>query len=103
MFDYLERIRRKPLEVRRRIAFGSAVTITVLIVLVWIGTLLTPEPEIVMRAVDEQSPMQAIGESTKALISDIREVWGGMRETFSGVSEVYTATSSAAAAGAVSE
>ncbi len=52
MLDFIERLRQKPEHVRRRIATGTAVTLTGLVTLGWIGALaagnafiLQPSPE----------------------------------------------------------
>ena len=93
MFSYLERLRRKPLEARKRIALGTAAGATLVIVLVWLSSLLSAPPS--KQTTEADGPVKAIGETIGAFISDASRAFENVKKEFS-FGEETNATSSLA-------
>jgi len=81
MFNYLERLRRKPIEARKRIALGAAAGLTLAIVLVWLSSILySPASK---ETADANGPVKAIGETIGTFLTDTFRAFKDMRKEFS--------------------
>ncbi|HYE23306.1 MAG TPA: hypothetical protein VEA92_02545 [Candidatus Paceibacterota bacterium] len=67
MLDFIERLRQKPEHVRRQIAAGTAVTMTGLVALGWVGALAAGNVFILTPVEDAPSLAQTSGELTGAV------------------------------------
>lgn len=67
MLDFIERLRQKPVHVRRRIAAGTAVTLTGLVALGWVGALAAGNVFILTPVEDAPSLAQTSGDLTGAV------------------------------------
>ena len=93
MIDFLEHLRRRPIEVRKRVAFVGAISVTVLIVIVWLGSFLMREPKSeTHRAEETKGPTQALGANIGAFFHDITREFAGLKEKFTAAGETFTAT-----------
>lgn len=97
MFNYLERLRRKPIETRKRIALGAAVGFTLAIVLVWLSSLLSAPT--LNESVDADGPVKAIGETIGTFISDASRAFENIKNEFSFGAEPNATSSLASPAG----
>ncbi len=92
MFSFLERLRKQPLKVRKKIALAIAGAVTFFIFILWLAVFFKDEPA--PRAVSEtESPFTTIGASVGAVYEDATKAWNSMRSVFSGM-EMTAATSS---------
>lgn len=76
MFTYLERLRKKPLAVRRRIAFLAAVFVTVCIVAVWLSlqSFNVTSPIDSAELQDELKPLGALKENAVSFYQTVKEL-----------------------------
>ncbi len=75
MFDYLEQLRKKPVAYRRRVVAFSSISLTALIVLVWLSTISFRADQISDSKVvkDELKPFQEIKDSIGAFYTSLTE------------------------------
>lgn len=69
MLDFIERLRQKPEHVRRRIAAGTAVTLTGIVALGWVGALAAGNVFILKPVNESASLAQTSGQLTGAVKS----------------------------------
>ena len=75
MLEFLDRLRTKPINERKRIAFFSSVSIFALIVVVWWGTFTSPIDEEAVKATENvASPLGVMGNMFKATRDGLREM-----------------------------
>ena len=90
MLDFIERLRQKPEHVRRRIAAGTAVTLTGLVALGWVGALAAGNVFILTPVEDGPTLAQTSGQLTGA-VSNARtsfgELMGAVQSAESGSDE----------------
>ena len=76
MFNYLEKLRRKPLSVRKRVAIYVASSITAVIVIVWLSTFNLGGEKIVNSDSLEKDlkPFQEIKASISVFFDSLKEI-----------------------------
>lgn len=72
LLDYLDKVREKPESHRRRVAFGSAVLITGLILLVWLTTLPAKFDTETVASQERNSPISTLGKNIAAAYDSVR-------------------------------
>lgn len=95
MLNFIDRLQRKPLHVRKQIAFFASVALTGVIVLFWLGTIVArePEPVRIADADTETGPAAAFGEHINAFWGDTKEVFSKATALFSVFKEASNETS----------
>lgn len=79
MLDFIERLRQKPEHVRRRIAAGTALSVTGVIALGWVGALIAGNVFILTPSSDSASLAQTSGQLTGA-VSNARSSFSELME-----------------------
>lgn len=88
MFNVLIKLQRKPEPVRRRITFFAAVSVTGVIVALWLVSLSVRVPRplrasVLQSAPEEKSPLRVLSETVGAFVSDTEAAVQALREGFS--------------------
>lgn len=68
MFDYLDKLRAKPVHVRKRIAFITTVTLSLFVAVVWVGTFHVERPAsttFVAKEANTRSPWGVVSDMLK--------------------------------------
>jgi hypothetical protein len=92
MLSFLERLQRKPVAVRKRVALVGAGAVTLVIVLLWLASLAVGESGPQRAVAKEKGPIEAIGESIGAFVTDISRVVDTMKASVGGTFEFYNAS-----------
>lgn len=93
MLNYLDHLRRQPLQKRKQIALMVAGGGTFLIILFWAAALFSREPAPTVATVDKKGPIETMGETIGTLFSDASTVVASIRGIFTSTLETHTATS----------
>jgi hypothetical protein len=88
MFDYLDKLRAKPVHVRQRIALFATGTLSLFVAVVWVGTLNTERPTPTVSAVAEANTRSPWGVVVDMLKNTKGEMTAAVSEATAQLEEV---------------
>ena len=96
MFNFLENLRQKPVSVRKRVAFLTALSIAGLIFVVWLSVIYpdfyTDQTQQAKAKVVEPSPVSTFGDTMRSGLAKIGAQFGELKNTLSSFTTMTATT-----------